>query len=87
MMRQSVEDAEAADSAVATKDAAPQRRTPAAGESTPSNARVDTESLAKEALLKAEGAMMAVELIDERRPRKGSIEDLKRELDRELGKD
>ena len=49
-------------------------------------ARVDTDSMREEALKRAEMAMLAVEYIDERRGyKKGSVEDLKRKLDRELG--
>ena len=48
--------------------------------------RVDTDGMREEALIKAEMAMLALELQNERRGyAKGSVEDLKRKLDRELG--
>mmetsp|Transcript_14480 Transcript_14480/g.25354 ORF Transcript_14480/g.25354 Transcript_14480/m.25354 type:complete len:204 (+) Transcript_14480:156-767(+) len=92
-MKQSVAEAQEAEAlstdGVAETGGRNQERRPVAGdagtEPGASNARVDTESIAKDALQKAENALLAVQLVDERRPKKGSIEDLKRKLDQELG--
>ena len=93
-MQQSVLDKEAADEDAAREarglvrpDVDSTMRAETADESASSGkARVDTDGMREEALKRAEMAMLAVELRDERRGyAKGSVEDLKRKLDRELG--
>jgi hypothetical protein len=95
-MQQSVTDKEAAEEEAARaargivrpSDAATSAET--AGDASSkkefTKARVDTDGMREDALKRAEMAMLAVELRDERRGfAKGSVEDLKRKLDRELG--
>ena len=72
---------ESASGLLVEKNAAPS--TPSGETKAPSKARIDMEAETKLALMKAESAFMAIDLADERRPRKGSIEELKKRLDRQ----